>query len=161
MLVLHPSSRCDICLDDYTWVPPANSPHAISCGHIFCLTCVISFFSVTRFLCSSSYSRCLRALYPSSCPLCRKNFQPDRVKKLHVDKAPDEPDGTNVLLESHSAVLLQRVALISGENAPAVDVAEVINDVMEWLSTQSNDLSSVSLLSSVLVWRCTRAMKLR
>ena len=42
-------------------------------------------------------------------------------------------------------MLLQRVALISGENAPDADVAEVIQDVMEWLSTQSDDLSSVSL----------------
>jgi hypothetical protein len=86
----------------------------------------------------------LRALHPSSCPLCRKNFQPDRVKKLHVDKAPQEPDGTNVLLDLHSAVLLQRVAMVSGENTPDEDVMEVLNDVTEWLSTQSNDLSSVS-----------------
>ncbi|KIM81257.1 hypothetical protein PILCRDRAFT_506477 [Piloderma croceum F 1598] len=135
MLVLHPTSRCDVCLDDYTWVTPANSPHAISCGHIFCLTC-------------------LRALHPSSCPLCRKNFQPDRVKKLHVDKAPQEPDGTNVLLDSHSAVLLQRVAMVSGENTPDEDVMEVLNDVTEWLSTQSNDLSSVShfFLSRMNLW---------
>ena len=66
------------------------------------------------------------------------------VKKLQVDKAPHEPDGTSLLLESHSAVLLRRVALTSGENAPDEHVLEVLNDVTKWLSSQSNDLSSVS-----------------
>ena len=36
MLVVHPSSQCDVCLDAYTWSTPAKSPHAIQCGHIFC-----------------------------------------------------------------------------------------------------------------------------
>ncbi|KAG1725647.1 hypothetical protein EDB19DRAFT_1754539 [Suillus lakei] len=40
MLVVHPAS-CDVCLDPYSVSSqPANSPHAIACGHIFCLTCV-------------------------------------------------------------------------------------------------------------------------
>lgn len=34
--------------------------------------------------------------------------------------------------------------MVSGENTPDEDVMEVLNDVTEWLSTQSNDLSSVS-----------------
>ena len=36
MLVLHPSSRCDVCLDPYSWETPDQTPHAIPCGHIFC-----------------------------------------------------------------------------------------------------------------------------
>jgi hypothetical protein len=60
MLVLHPSSRCDVCLDDYTWVSPTNSPHAISCGHIFCLTCAISFMQAT---CSSESQFCFVGVY--------------------------------------------------------------------------------------------------
>ncbi|KAG1813680.1 uncharacterized protein BJ212DRAFT_1366533 [Suillus subaureus] len=41
MLVVHPASCCDVCLDLYSISSePANSPHAIACGHIFCLTCV-------------------------------------------------------------------------------------------------------------------------
>ena len=66
----------------------------------------------------------------------------------------------SLLLESHLAVLLQRVALISGENAPDEDVLEVLNDVTEWLSSQSNDLSSVSDLFSYGrcfgAWHCAR-----
>lgn len=40
MLVVHPSSQCDVCLDAYNWSTPAKAPHAIQCGHIFCYECV-------------------------------------------------------------------------------------------------------------------------
>ncbi|RDX54481.1 hypothetical protein OH76DRAFT_1310451, partial [Lentinus brumalis] len=68
MLVVHPSSQCDVCLDPYTWTLPAKTPHAIQCGHIFCYDC-------------------LRSTHPSNCPMCRKAFNPERIKKLHVDRA--------------------------------------------------------------------------
>ncbi|KAG1720175.1 hypothetical protein EDB19DRAFT_1778535, partial [Suillus lakei] len=39
MLVVHPASCCDVCLDPYSISSePTNSPHAITCGHIFCHT---------------------------------------------------------------------------------------------------------------------------
>ncbi len=41
MLVVHPSSQCDVCLDPYTWTLPAKTPHAIQCGHIFCYEYVL------------------------------------------------------------------------------------------------------------------------
>ena len=34
MLILHPNSTCDVCLDNYS--NSAQSPHAIACGHVFC-----------------------------------------------------------------------------------------------------------------------------
>ena len=37
MLVLHPNSRCDVCLEGYHG---PRDPIAISCGHIFCQWCV-------------------------------------------------------------------------------------------------------------------------
>jgi hypothetical protein len=36
MLILHPSSSCDVCLEDYDLDDLAKSPHAVNCGHIFC-----------------------------------------------------------------------------------------------------------------------------
>ncbi|KAJ7169698.1 hypothetical protein C8R46DRAFT_1089695 [Mycena filopes] len=62
-LVLAESSSCDVCLDGYT---PDEGPHAIPCGHIFCRTCLLN-------------------VEPTNCPLCRKAFNRDRIKKLHVD----------------------------------------------------------------------------
>jgi hypothetical protein len=40
MLVLHPSSSCDICMEDYELDSLAKTPHVIDCGHILCLTFV-------------------------------------------------------------------------------------------------------------------------
>ncbi|KAL4079938.1 hypothetical protein V8B97DRAFT_668194 [Scleroderma yunnanense] len=124
MLVVHPASICDVCLDPYSiTTEPANSPHAIACGHIFCLTC-------------------LRNLTPSACPLCRKSFQPERIKKLHV-AGPPELDGASEEAENTQALsLLQRVALVSRENALDAEVVEVLTEVERWLSQHSEDPNS-------------------
>ncbi|KAF8622321.1 hypothetical protein AX15_007130 [Amanita polypyramis BW_CC] len=70
MLVLHPSSRCDVCLEPYTQDSSTRSPHVVPCGHVFCRTCLL-------------------AIIPPNCPLCRKPYMPDRMKKLIVDKLED------------------------------------------------------------------------
>ncbi|KAI9566068.1 hypothetical protein HD554DRAFT_2026090 [Boletus coccyginus] len=125
MLVVHPASLCDVCLDPYIIsTEPANSPHVIACGHIFCLAC-------------------LRNLSPSACPLCRKLFESDRVKKLHVAGPPELGDtAEEEAIEAEATQLLQRVALVSGENVPDVQIIEVVTLVEEWLSNKSTDGNS-------------------
>lgn len=49
MLILHPSSACDICLEGYS---ASNPPHAITCGHIFCLRYCIDFLSPPLSICN-------------------------------------------------------------------------------------------------------------
>ncbi|KAF9235479.1 hypothetical protein BU15DRAFT_64834 [Melanogaster broomeanus] len=134
MLVVHPASLCDVCLDPYTISSePANSPHAIACGHIFCLTC-------------------LRNLSPSACPLCRKTFQPDRVKKLHVAAPPELDAAAEEAVKGESNRLLQRVALVSGEDVPDDEIVEVVTEVEAWLSGHTTDPNS-ELGSRLLGWR--------
>ncbi|KAG2095924.1 uncharacterized protein F5147DRAFT_763655 [Suillus discolor] len=124
MLVVHPASWCDVCLDLYSISSdPANSPHAIACGHIFCLTC-------------------LRSLLPSACPLCRKPFQADRIKKLHLANPPELDNAAQDAIDAHASLLLQRIALVSGEETPEPDVVEVVTEVQEWLQSQPDDPSS-------------------
>ncbi|KAG1838597.1 hypothetical protein DFJ58DRAFT_812489 [Suillus subalutaceus] len=131
MLVVHPSSCCDICLDPYSTSDLASSPHAIDCGHIFCFRCIHSF-------------------NPNTCPFCRENFDLDRAKKLHVGNPPEREDaqrdnteqGTTVY--NHAIFLLHRMSLISGEDVPEADVAEVVAEVQEWLQSQPDDPFSVS-----------------
>ncbi|KZT03701.1 uncharacterized protein LAESUDRAFT_729000 [Laetiporus sulphureus 93-53] len=127
MLVVHPSSTCDVCLDGYNWTTPANAPHAIACGHVFCL-------------------QCLHSLNPSNCPLCRKAFQPDRIKKLHVDRIYPGQDQD---VTSEETELLQRVALYFGENTSVEDVNAVIDEVNAWLGARpDNDGAHRSLRSA-------------
>lgn len=135
-LVIHPSSCCDICLDPYSNSSDrANSPHAIECGHIFCLGC-------------------LHSLNTETCPLCREPFDPDRAKKLHVGNSPrqesaEQPgdDAERGIVEQgvvhdHAGFLLHRMSLVSGEGTPEVEVAEVVSEVQEWLQSQPDDLNS-------------------
>jgi hypothetical protein len=131
MLVVHPASLCDVCLDPYIISEPANSPHAIACGHIFCLTC-------------------LRNLSPSACPLCRKAFQPDRVKKLHVAGPPELDGAAEEMIEAEAAQLLQRVVLASSEDVPDVEIIEVVTKVEEWFSNNSADDNSHRPLRAAL-----------
>ncbi|KAG9311410.1 hypothetical protein JVU11DRAFT_8522 [Chiua virens] len=116
MLVIHPASLCDVCLDPYIISSePANSPHAIAC---------------------------LRNLFPSACPLCRKSFQPDRVKKLHVAGPPELDSVVEQSIKAEAAQLLQRVSLVSGEDVPDVEIIEVVTEVEEWLTKNSPDEES-------------------
>ncbi|KAI0794986.1 hypothetical protein C8Q75DRAFT_730818 [Abortiporus biennis] len=112
MLVVHPSSTCDVCLEPYSWTTQANTPHAIACGHIFCL-------------------QCLQSVHPSACPLCRKLYLPERIKKLHVDRlAPGHDPEVELLL---------KMALVSNEDAEEEHVNNVLQDVQRWLSEGTDD----------------------
>ncbi|CAA7257511.1 unnamed protein product [Cyclocybe aegerita] len=113
MLVLHSSSRCDVCLLEYTWETPANAPHAIACGHIFCRGCLYS-------------------MQPPLCPLCRKMYQPAKIKKLHVDKPED--------IDDHRELdLLQRLAL-SWDLADD-QLEDITDEVDAWLEDREDDVS--------------------
>ncbi|KAF8815562.1 hypothetical protein BYT27DRAFT_7193308 [Phlegmacium glaucopus] len=111
MLILHPSSRCDVCLDAYTWQTIAQTPHAIPCGHVFCRPCLF-------------------ALSPYICPLCRKRFEPNKAKKLHVDR-PENVD------ENRENDLLQRLT-VSWE-APEDQLRALTFEVDTWLDTRADD----------------------
>ncbi|KAJ6519639.1 hypothetical protein C8R45DRAFT_28983 [Mycena sanguinolenta] len=107
-LVLHESSSCDVCLDGYSWQTPDNAPHAIPCGHIFCRSCLLS-------------------VEPPNCPLCRKAFYHDRVKKLHVE--PPESDA--------GRDLLHRLALAF--DADTDDQTRISEDLNTWLEGRHED----------------------
>ncbi|KAJ7431842.1 hypothetical protein B0H11DRAFT_1720824 [Mycena galericulata] len=107
-LVLHSSSTCDVCLDAYSWETQDDSPHAIPCGHIFCRACL---FSVD----------------PPNCPLCRKAFIRERVKKLHVDRPEPDP----------AAQFLHRVALAF--YADDEDKTRLSSELTTWLDGRSED----------------------
>ncbi|PSR71481.1 hypothetical protein PHLCEN_2v12646 [Hermanssonia centrifuga] len=78
--------------------------------------------------------RCLRSTQPSACPLCRKAFVPDRIKKIHVDRyTPGDEDEVNEFL--------RRIALLSGENVEAEDVMKLTHEIHNWLATPEGENS--------------------
>ncbi|OBZ78377.1 hypothetical protein A0H81_01984 [Grifola frondosa] len=119
MLVVHPSSTCDVCLEPYNWTTPRNAPHAIQCGHIFC-------------------QQCLENLHPSVCPLCRKSF--GSVKKLHVDRLTDVQHGSTV--EEDEADLLHRIALHFADGTEVDRAEAIIRYVYEWMAVHPENLSA-------------------
>jgi len=63
---------------------------SVLCGSLVWLTAFLFaywFFAKAHHLPKIS---CLRTFRPPNCPLCRKNFVSDQIKKLHVDRL--EPD---------------------------------------------------------------------
>ncbi|KAG1894911.1 uncharacterized protein F5891DRAFT_960772 [Suillus fuscotomentosus] len=142
-LVVHPSSRCDVCLDPYsTSSDLATSPHTIECGHIFCFGC-------------------LHSLNTNTCPLCREPFDLDGVKRLHIGNPleQDNAERDNAeqgVVPNRADFLLRRISLVSGEGVPEVDADEVVSEVQEWLQSQPGDPNSVSLFS--FCRRITNAM---
>ncbi|KAL6303765.1 hypothetical protein BKA93DRAFT_734462 [Sparassis latifolia] len=113
MLLIHPASTCDICLEPYDLA--SCSPYAVPCGHIFCLSCLDKLEPENR----------------KRCPLCRTRF--DVPKKLRVDRFVPS-DGQDPVLEAQENELLQRVAFVFGEYTPEEEVNAVKAEVHEWLS---------------------------
>ncbi|KAJ7932584.1 hypothetical protein B0H13DRAFT_787721 [Mycena leptocephala] len=107
-LVLHESSSCDVCLDGYSWLTPDDTPHAIPCGHIFCRSCLVN-------------------VEPSNCPLCRKAFNRERIKKLHVDRAESDAERN----------LLHRLALAF--DAPTDEQTTISEELTAWLEVRPED----------------------
>ncbi|KAJ3554007.1 hypothetical protein NM688_g3328 [Phlebia brevispora] len=75
-------------------------------------------------------------MQPSTCPLCRKAFLPDRVKKLHIDRPPSAIGGDDDSTRVNE--LLHRIALVSGENVVEEQVMGVISEVQQWLATRDD-----------------------
>ncbi|KAF9002574.1 hypothetical protein BDQ17DRAFT_534656 [Cyathus striatus] len=110
MLIVHPSSNCDICLDPYSWETPDQTPHAIACGHVFCKTC-------------------LGSVSPTNCPFCRGRFDPTRVKKLHVHQCESAAEEEINLLKK----------LVVEFKSRDDDLVAITTEVDDWLETRDEE----------------------
>ncbi|KAI0254537.1 hypothetical protein BJV78DRAFT_1184946 [Lactifluus subvellereus] len=116
MLQVHPDSTCDVCLDQYSFTNIAKTPHAIACGHIFCLECLG------------------QLNHPTACPLCRKSFGSDRVKKLHVDRhIPGEREAAM----PDAWRLVGRLSRCARSDVDIQTTDEMIGEAQQWL--EAND----------------------
>ncbi|KAJ7900153.1 hypothetical protein B0H14DRAFT_1551671 [Mycena olivaceomarginata] len=70
---------------------------------------------------------CLLSIEPPNCPLCRRPFNQDRIKKLHVE--PPDPDPERDLLH--------RLALAF--DADTDEQARISDDLNAWLTGRPED----------------------
>ena len=86
--------------------------------------------------------RCLLSTHPSNCPLCRKAYIPERVKKLHVDPFSETVEDDVVFqINRH----LRKLALASGEDTPEGDAMDVIREANSWLASRGQSDRVVSV----------------
>lgn len=79
--------------------------------------------------------RCLGTFDPPNCPLCRKPFLAERIKKLHVDKPdPDE--------------VLYLTQMILGWEMSEEDLVSMLGEIEVWLDRK--DSEEVSVLHKAL-----------
>ncbi|KAJ3510928.1 hypothetical protein NLJ89_g4397 [Agrocybe chaxingu] len=75
--------------------------------------------------------RCLYSMQPPLCPLCRKIYQPAKIKKLHVDKPED--------IDDHRELdLLQRLTL--SWDLPDDQLEDITDEVDAWLEEREDDV---------------------
>jgi hypothetical protein len=80
-------------------------------------------------------------VHPANCPLCRKPFLSDRIKRIHVER----PDNSDIY---RHAEYLKRLILTWGTSDE--ELALLLGDIEEWLRVKTDDgvrakLSSLSL----------------
>jgi hypothetical protein len=139
MIVLHPSSQCDVCYDSYACQDSESNdaPHGISCGHIYCKGCALRSTSSDS-LHSRGNPRYLKEIQsPRTCPFCRITVEIEHCIKLHVSPSTrlDTEEGRQ---EDKVADFMRRLAMASAEEATLRE------ELQTWLSLQPP--GSVSVL---------------
>ncbi|KAI5122836.1 hypothetical protein M0805_003131 [Coniferiporia weirii] len=118
MLIVQPTSSCDVCLERYVWdaTDPDSKPHVISCGHVFC-------------------QRCLQNLrIPRTCPLCRAAFHLARAVRVHIDLASDELAQAALTPEEQTARdFEERLGQASADDAAGSACRAVVDEALGWL----------------------------
>ncbi|KAI0343763.1 hypothetical protein BDW22DRAFT_1207096 [Trametopsis cervina] len=144
MIVLHPNSACDVCLEGYG---ASNAPYAITCGHIFCL-------------------RCLRSLTKQSCPLCRTGFHSLDIRKLHVDDSsrstspsdstsqPSSPHGDGSL-ETARDFQTRITRIVTDGASSSAKVRDILDEVRDWLAEQDPEKHSDLRAAWVMLFKYT------
>ena len=95
-------------------------------------------------LSSSRTQSCLQRMQPSTCPLCRKAFLPDRVKKLHIDKPTEHADHDD---SARVNEFMQRLDSASTHSTQE-EVIQLVNEVQHWLNTRDDRNHIVVCLKS-------------
>ncbi|CCK69074.1 RING-type E3 ubiquitin transferase MAG2 KNAG_0B06460 [Huiozyma naganishii CBS 8797] len=75
-IIVPRGQNCPICLCD-----EPVAPQMVTCGHIFCRSCLINFFSVEEVIKNNETGHVKKRKY-KDCPLCNNIVRPQRVKNV-------------------------------------------------------------------------------
>ncbi|KAI0717404.1 hypothetical protein C8T65DRAFT_116229 [Cerioporus squamosus] len=137
MLVLHPSSQCDVCLEGYYG---SKEPVSILVG--------------TRSA-AGLCSLCLQSLPKPACPLCRSRFEPDDVRRVHVDKTqlpPSTPSLSFASIDAARRLQAQATRLVL-HGGSTDEYLELIGELGSWLETQYPQEHGDLRATHVLLWK--------
>lgn len=149
MLVLSKSSTCDVCMEGY--MAGGNSPHSISCGHVFC-------------------QKCLDHLLRHICPLCRTRFSPQDVRRLHIDmqspaittasieEVPENPESSPPP-DDEARTLQNDIARVVKEGAKLPELRRVIEKCRTYYKSQSADQQNPVKVSALLLWNLAESQR--
>ena len=77
--------------------------------------------------------------------MCRKAFNPERIKKLHVDRPTgDSPTSTGRGMSEENE-FLRRVGLLFANDAEESDINTLVAEVEEWLTVHVEPTVSSSV----------------
>lgn len=150
MLVLSKSSTCDVCMEGY--MAGGNSPHSISCGHVFC-------------------QKCLDHLLRHICPLCRTRFSPQDVRRLHIDmqspaittasieEVPENPESSSPPPDDEARTLQNDIARVVKEGAKLPELRRVIEKCRTYYKSQSADQQNPVKVSALLLWNLAESQR--
>ena len=73
------------------------------------------------------------------CPLCRRAFNSDQIKKLHVDRSTVHSD-QDLFTASEESDLVRRVALyFTGDKSKSHEANAIIDEAYAWLAARPQD----------------------
>lgn len=128
-VIVPKGQNCPICLAE-----EPVAPQMVACGHIFCLSCLLNFFSVEDEVKNkSAYTQKKRL---KECPLCGSIVRANKVKPVLVEEArvgetPEAGTDTSLKLmcKPHGSILPLPVELgvdpLAVGNVPSLDLPEV------------------------------------
>ncbi|KIJ49202.1 hypothetical protein M422DRAFT_45118 [Sphaerobolus stellatus SS14] len=154
MLVIDPSSYCDVCCESFTTLP-----ECIECGHILCSNCLDS-------VCEKTWTpRTLPA-----CPFCRETFAKASSRKVRVDlktprpplKEVDDDDDSNGNLSQPSDAkrLEEKVAKAAASKTSFEEVQQLHKEIQQWLTSEVKRTSTAQRASLKLSAALLRAILL-
>ena len=73
------------------------------------------------------------------CPLCRRPFVIERIRKLHVDIAPEDQELFQSAIDIEERQFEDRIITVSSDSVPDDEAQSAIEEILMWLETRPSD----------------------